>query len=1336
MFTFPQLPDRPNEETRTTTLVLVDDGDITLDSQSFIYTVNLDIPGNPPLAYYNPTYGSPLVFADNWPNFTTHLINNGTIWTYSDLSSETALWVINLTNTGDIISELNIPLSEPGYYGFERAFGVIFIGGLMDSDLTNSGRILAIGGGAGATAILTDNSYASITNSGVIAAQATLNYAPDVSGGAIGVDLTNGGHVVNDATGEILVEGASLAYGLWFGRGTRFSDLPLVDNAGLIEVRTTESGFQSIGIYVTNWEVEDAVIENSGTIRADIAIWGRNYGSTGGTNQSATQEVYNFDGGLIDGEIRLDEGDDYLFNAGRISGLVSLGADDDTFDNTSGELDGVADLGSGNDTFLGSAFADIVSAGMGNDTVTGGRGKDLLLGGGGDDRLAGDAGNDRLYGESGNDTLITQGGDFVSGGVGNDLIISNDLTFRKIEGGAGHDIWDLPDSVSVLDLGQVAASGRVTGVDEIALSGSQSLVLGAGAVSALSDGNVMRVSGVSGSEIFLSNSWIRGANTQIEGTTYSIYTLGAETLLVESGVSVSVGGSAPTGSGLQAIASGGLAVLPGTIEGADLTGPVYHVTGYDVTSGRMTDFVPNASLNATQFTIEVDTVWVSDGGWAVITADNPGADIVNYGTILNDATNLPAGSEVPRFGVFTVGLGSLTNHGEIRIEASALSTAYGFVNGSNGIFTNEADGIIIAKSAGGTAIAVRSFSGGPTNPDTNHGVIEAYSSAGFAYGYSSYNGGDVLNTGTISAHGGDGAIAMDFLNAGGILNNTGEITASAPSTSDFYSIAIAIRNDSSTIDNSGLISAEIAVYITDKYSGWFNLDNTGEIVGDIVLVQEDPSTVSYGRIALNNSGSITGNIDLSQSDGRHDLSNTGTILGDIYLGAGADHFDGAGGRFVGYISAGDGDDFISTGAGDSIVSGGAGNDELRGGSGDDLLRGNTGDDVLIGGSGADILDGGAGIDTASYAYETTAIVLDLVTSNSGLNSGAALGDVLRLIENAVGTDFADTLQGSSRGNVLDGGAGNDVLAGRNGKDQLNGGFGDDRLYGGNDADTMRGQSGDDVLFGGSGRDILIGGNGVDVLRGQAGDDVLRGDAGNDRLIGGIGADVLNGGTGNDALDGGIGEDVLDGGDGNDILLGGNNDDVLTGGAGDDELRGGNGADTFNFDVTDTGSDRLIGLDSADKIVLTGFGYADVAEAMGFVSQDGSDAVFSDQGVVIRFVGWSVADVEAALNNAGSSVSGEALSQSTAMVDLQPLSEPYADQFDFSGLELSRDLDLATMMAPWQVSAMEQTSMVMPELAVVRGVAFEASLMHDDWRLPDHTQDFHTDYAAIDPGWDM
>jgi hypothetical protein len=32
------------------------------------------------------------------------------------------------------------------------------------------------------------------------------------------------------------------------------------------------------------------------------------------------------------------------------------------------------------------------------------------------------------------------------------------------------------------------------------------------------------------------------------------------------------------------------------------------------------------------------------------------------------------------------------------------------------------------------------------------------------------------------------------------------------------------------------------------------LDNAGEIVGDIVLVQEDPSTVSYGRIALNNSG--------------------------------------------------------------------------------------------------------------------------------------------------------------------------------------------------------------------------------------------------------------------------------------------------------------------------------------------------------------------------------------------------------------------------------------------------------------------------------------------------
>jgi Ca2+-binding RTX toxin-like protein len=324
-----------------------------------------------------------------------------------------------------------------------------------------------------------------------------------------------------------------------------------------------------------------------------------------------------------------------------------------------------------------------------------------------------------------------------------------------------------------------------------------------------------------------------------------------------------------------------------------------------------------------------------------------------------------------------------------------------------------------------------------------------------------------------------------------------------------------------------------------------------------------------------------------------------------------------------------------------------------------------GNDILIGGLGADLLDGGGGVDLADYSGSSEGLVLDLVTSNSGLNSGAALGDTLKLIEDALGTDFADTISGSARGNHIDGGAGNDELIGRNGNDTLSGGFGSDRLFGGNGADTLRGQSDNDILFGGGGRDVLIGGNGNDDLRGQAGDDVLRGDAGNDRLLGYEGADELDGGTGDDFLDGAIGNDILLGGAGNDTLNGGNNDDVLNGGAGNDDLIGGNGADTYVFSASDDGTDRVIGLDASDMLVFEGFGYASASDALGFVIQQGNNAVFSDQGVTVVFNGRSVADVEAALGNAGSSVSGEAGAEPLiSQIDIYR----GIDTFDFSGLD--------------------------------------------------------------------
>jgi subtilisin-like proprotein convertase family protein len=111
------------------------------------------------------------------------------------------------------------------------------------------------------------------------------------------------------------------------------------------------------------------------------------------------------------------------------------------------------------------------------------------------------------------------------------------------------------------------------------------------------------------------------------------------------------------------------------------------------------------------------------------------------------------------------------------------------------------------------------------------------------------------------------------------------------------------------------------------------------------------------------------------------------------------------------------------------------------GDGDDVLRGNAlknrlvgmrGDDRLEGGGGGDALIGGAGIDTAVYARSTARVQVDL---QSGRGSGGdAQDDVLRGIENLVGSRFGDKLVGNGGSNRLDGGGGNDVLVGGYGSD--------------------------------------------------------------------------------------------------------------------------------------------------------------------------------------------------------------------------------------------------------------------------------------------------------------
>ena len=88
----------------------------------------------------------------------------------------------------------------------------------------------------------------------------------------------------------------------------------------------------------------------------------------------------------------------------------------------------------------GTAAADYLTGGDGNDKLSGLGGQDVLDGGAGNDRLLGGAGDDRLLGGAGNDRLLGgTGADWLDGGAGKD----------RLTGGAGADrfVWsNLGDS--------------------------------------------------------------------------------------------------------------------------------------------------------------------------------------------------------------------------------------------------------------------------------------------------------------------------------------------------------------------------------------------------------------------------------------------------------------------------------------------------------------------------------------------------------------------------------------------------------------------------------------------------------------------------------------------------------------------------------------------------------------------------------------------------------------------------------------------------------------------------------------------------------------------------
>ena len=115
-----------------------------------------------------------------------------------------------------------------------------------------------------------------------------------------------------------------------------------------------------------------------------------------------------------------------------------------------------------------------------------------------------------------------------------------------------------------------------------------------------------------------------------------------------------------------------------------------------------------------------------------------------------------------------------------------------------------------------------------------------------------------------------------------------------------------------------------------------------------------------------------------------------------------------------------------------------------------------------------------------YGDSTAGVGVNLATGRGV--GGSAEGDTLISIENVFGSNFNDTLTGTSGANQLHGQDGNDVIKGGGGDDFLDGGSGNDILV--SDIfghSTLDGGAGDDTFKGSGAADVLIGGAGSDTV---------------------------------------------------------------------------------------------------------------------------------------------------------------------------------------------------------------------------------------------------------------
>ncbi|MGK9169221.1 hypothetical protein KXR53_23100 [Inquilinus limosus] len=735
------------------------------------------------------------------------------------------------------------------------------------------------------------------------------------------------------------------------------------------------------------------------------------------------------------------------------------GAEDDTINGLGGN--------DGNVTALnGGAGNDIVNGDAGNDVLVGGTGADQLNGGDGVDNVnygqetqtagivinlvtnanGGQAAGDVLTGVEGvigtnfADLMTGDGANnYFNGGLGDDTL-SSGAGNDTLVGGAGADTLDGGDGIDLVayyfegpasgvsvnletgTTGGAAAGDTLTSIEQLAGTDFADTLTGDAGDNNLTgragddvlvggDGNDVLAGGAGGDSL-------DGGN----GTDWAWYA--EETSGVRVNLATNANGGGAAGDSLTSIE-----VIVGSQFADTLTGDAGDNTlngqaGSDILSGGDGNDVlvgADAGPDSLDGGNGSDTVWYGDGAAVQINLATGFTGGAAAGDTLTSIESLIGSNFVDTLVGNAVANSLNGGAGDDVLDgAGGADALFGADGDDTAYYVNSAAGVTVDLAAGTGA-------GGDAEGDTL-AAIERVSGSAFVdhlYGSADAN---VLNgqAGDDTLRGGAGADQL--------------IGGDGSDFANYQGSAAAVTVDLLAGTASGGDAAG------DTLAGIENLYGSSNA---------DTLTGDNGRNII---GGELGNDTIVGNGGGDSLSGE---AGDDNLDGGDGNDRLVGGAGVDTIHGGIGNDSIDGGSESDVIFGEAGDDTIYGGFDSDQIDGGDGNDYIEGAAGADAITGGAGIDTAVYSRSFGPVNVNLAAGTG--TGGDAAGDTLTGIEQVVGSNFNDSLEGDAGNNTLWGGAGDDLLAG---------GVGADLLKGGGDSDTFAYRSVAESTVAASGKDTI------------------------------------------------------------------------------------------------------------------------------------------------------------------------------------------------------------------------------------------------------------------------